>query len=209
MRFAASLAILLTVSASSASAENFVYQQDFTGAKTDDVPADLTVLDGQFAVKEESGNKFLELPGSPLETYGVVFGPNQAAGLEVRARIRGTKTGRKFPTLAAGLNGPSGYKLRVVPAKGNVELVRGEDVLVSVPFAWKSGEWTHFRLHAIKSGAAVTVEGKVWQGDEEPKEWTTSTNDKEPLRAGKSGVWGLPFSGTPIQFDDLKVVSVE
>lgn len=209
MRFAASLVILLTVAATVANAENLVYQQDFSTAATNDVPADLTVLDGQFAVREESGNKFLELPGSPLETYGVVFGPNQAAGLEIRARIRGTKTGRKFPTLAAGLNGPSGYKLRVVPAKGNVELVRGEDVLVSVPFVWKSGEWTQFRLHAIKSAGGVSVEGKVWQGDSEPKDWTASTLDKEPLRAGKSGVWGLPFSGTPIQFDDLKVVSVE
>jgi hypothetical protein len=27
--------------------------------------------------------------------------------------------------------------------------------------------------------------------------------------AGKAGVWGMPFSGTPIRFDDLKVTRLE
>ncbi|HXJ56365.1 MAG TPA: hypothetical protein VNU68_06845, partial [Verrucomicrobiae bacterium] len=51
-----------------------IYQNDFGSAALNKVPEDMLVLDGGFAVKEENGNKFLELPGAPLETYGVIFG---------------------------------------------------------------------------------------------------------------------------------------
>src|SRR5262245_25516972 len=40
-----------------------IYQNDFTSAALNKVPDDMLVLDGGFAVKEENGNKFLELPG--------------------------------------------------------------------------------------------------------------------------------------------------
>ncbi len=186
-----------------------LYDQDFSKATVDQVPDDLLVLDGQFAVKDDAGNKLLELPGAPLDTFGVAFGPNQANGVEVQARIRGTKTGRKFPTFAAGLNGVTGYKLRVSPSKSAIELVKGDDVKATVPFQWKSGEWTQVKLQVIKAEGGVTVQGKAWQAGDEPKEWTLSFKDDQPLNQGKAGVWGMPFSGTAIQFDDLKVVAAE
>src|SRR6266705_1564487 len=54
-----------------------LYENDFEQAALDKVPDDFLVLDGQFTVKEEGGNKFLELPGAPLDTYGVLFGPTE------------------------------------------------------------------------------------------------------------------------------------
>jgi hypothetical protein len=186
-----------------------LYEQDFSKAAIDQVPDDLLVLDGQFAVKDDAGNKLLELPGAPLDTFGVAFGPNQADGVELQARIRGSKTGRKFPTFAAGLNGVAGYKLRVAPSKNALELVKGDDVKTTVPFQWKSGEWMRLKLRVVKTGNAVNVQGKAWQGNDEPKEWPISFTDNEPLAPGKAGVWGMPFSGTAIQFDDLKIVSAE
>ena len=48
---------------------------------TDIYVADLLVLDGAFAVKAEGGNKFLELPGAPLDTYGLLFGPTVSANI--------------------------------------------------------------------------------------------------------------------------------
>jgi hypothetical protein len=194
---------------SSAHAADALFSQDFSEVKEGEPPDGFLVLDGQFAVKHAAGDKFLELPGAPLESYGVLFGPNEAAGIEVEARIRGTRTGRKFPTFAAGVNGGGGYKIRVVPAKNAVELVFGlEDVRASAPFKWTSGEWTHLKIRITKTDAGVAISAKAWQTGAEPADWTLTTTDKEAPPAGKPGVWGMPFSGTPIQFDDLKVSAI-
>lgn len=184
-----------------------LWQQDFEAVKDGKVPEPpegVMVLDGQFAVKEADGNRFLELPGAPLETFGVLFGPNAAAGNEAQARILATKTGRKFPTFALGMNGVNGVKVRVSPAKNALELVQGDEVKATAPFAWKSGDWTSLKLRVAASAGGVTVSAKAWQGTAEPAEWTAKF-DTAALPAGMAGVWGMPFSGTPIRFDDLKV----
>ncbi|HTI71310.1 MAG TPA: hypothetical protein VMF06_15170 [Candidatus Limnocylindria bacterium] len=209
MRFAFALGILAVTASTLWGADKPGYSQDFSSTPVGEVPSDMIVSDGQFAVKDDNGNKLIELPGSPLESFGLVFGPNEAAGVEIQAMIRGTKTGRKFPTFAAGLNGISGYKLRVAPAKNAIELAKGDEIKASVPFTWKSGEWVKLKLQVVKADGGVTLQGRAWQGTEEPKEWAISFTDKEPLKAGKASVWGMPYSGTPIQFDDLKVSAVQ
>lgn len=184
-----------------------LYTSGFEKAELEKVPDDMLVLDGGFAVKEEGGNKFLELPGAPLETFGVLFGPTEASGLSVTARIQGTGKGRRFPTFAVGLNGVGGYKLQVSPAKKLVELVKGEEVVASAPFTWESGSWTMLRLQCRKvNDAEFKVEGKAWkQGDAEPKDWQISRAETVESPAGRSSVWGMPFAGTPVRFDDLQV----
>jgi hypothetical protein len=184
-----------------------LFDEAFSSAKLGEVPDSFMVLDGQFAVREEEGNRFLELPGAPLESFGVLFGPNESEGVEVTARILSTKSGRKFPTFAVGLNGVGGYKVRVAPAKNALELVKGDDVKASVPFKWTSGQWTVFRLSVRKSGAGVRILAKAWQGADEPKEAQLQHDESEKLPPGKAGVWGMPFSGTPIRFDDLKITA--
>src|SRR5437588_932962 len=82
-----------------------VYENNFEKAEVGKVPDDFLVLDGAFVVKEEGRNKFLELPGAPLDSFGVLFGPTQSAGVAVSARIHGTGKGRRFPTFGVGLNG--------------------------------------------------------------------------------------------------------
>src|SRR5205807_3151639 len=106
------------------------YENDFEKTELNKVPDDFLVLDGQFAVKEEGGNKFLELPGAPLDTFGVLFGPTEKEGNAVSARISGTGKGRRYPTFAVGLNGQgtSAYKLQVTPAKKALELFKGDEV---------------------------------------------------------------------------------
>jgi hypothetical protein len=184
-----------------------LFEEGFQSAKVGEVSEAFMVLDGQFAVGEEEGNRFLELPGAPLESFGVLFGPNESDGIEVTARIFGTKSGRKFPTFAVGLNGVGGYKVRVAPAKNAIELVKGDDIKASVPFKWTSGQWTQFRLSVRKSGAGVRIAAKAWQGTEEPKDPLLQHDESEKLPPGKAGVWGMPFAGTPIRFDDLRIVS--
>ncbi len=187
-----------------------VYQQDFTKADVGSQPDELLILDGQFAVQEAEGNRFFELPGAPLESYGFLFGPSAASDVQASARIFSTKQGRKFPTFGIGLCGASGYRLQVSPAKKSIELFKGDTVVTNAPFDWKSGEWTQLRLQVRKvKDDEFKVEGKAWNaGTEEPKEPTITLTEPQAVPAGKAGAWGMPFAGTPIRFDDLKVTKL-
>ena len=186
-----------------------LYENDFEKAVLDKVPDDFLVLDGQFAVKEEGDNKFLELPGAPLDTFGLLFGPTEKEDTAVSARIFGTGKGRRYPTFAVGLNGQgtSAYRLQVSPAKKALELFKGDEVKASVPYEWQSGTWARLRLHVrkVKDGQ-WTVEGKAWT-DKEPSAWLLSFDESEQPVAGKASIWGSPYATTPIRFDDLKVAS--
>jgi hypothetical protein len=187
-----------------------VYAQDFSKAAPGSQPEDLLILDGQFTVKEEAGNRFFELPGAPLESFGFLFGPSEQSGFEVSARIFGSRQGRKFPTLAIGLNGASGYRLQVSPAKKALELLKGETSVASAAFDWKSGEWTELRLRIVKGASGgFRVEGRAWPASgSEPAQAQVTLEESQLQPAGKAGAWGMPYSGTPILFDDLKLTPV-
>ncbi len=187
-----------------------VYENNFEKAELDKVPADFLVLDGAFEVKADGGNKFLELPGAPLDTFGVLFGPTEKDGLAVSARIFGTLKGRRFPSFGVGLNGVGGFRLLVSPAKKLVELYKGDDVKLTAPFEWQTGVWAKLKLQLrkVKDGE-WKVEGKVWpESAKEPAAWTITFDETAETPAGRPSIWGNPFSGTPIRFDDLVVTPV-
>lgn len=211
LNIALTLAALSGLAVVSAIAEDgkVLYENNFEKAAVGSLPDDFLVLDGGFKVQEADGSKFVELPGAPLETYGFLFGPTEKQNLAVTARIHSTGKGRRFPFFGVGLSGVGGYRMMVTPAKQSIELFKGDNVVATVPYKWTSDSWTMFRLSVRKAGAGWKVEGKAWkQGDAEPKEATISFDEKEEPIAGRPTVWGSPFAGTPIKFDDLKVVSV-
>jgi len=185
-----------------------LYSNGFDKAEIGKLPDDFMLLEGGFAVREEGGNRFLELPGTPLETYGVLFGPVETENVSASARIYGTAKGRRYPTFSLGLNGGPGYKLQMSPGKKALELVKGEnEVLTTVPYAWESGAWTTMRLQVRKiADGQWQIEGKAWKhGAAEPAKWLITHTEKTAPIPGRAGVWGMPYSGTPIRFDDLAV----
>lgn len=189
----------LTLSASALVAETTLYQNSFENAALDQAPADVLVLDGGFAVKQSDGNKYLELPGAPLDNFGLLFGPTTNAGVCVSARIEGTAKGRRFPSFGVGLNGPSGYKLKVSSSKNALELYKGDDLLASAPFNWKSGVWTRLRLRVRAASPGIwKVEGKAWpQSDAEPQAWAISTDEKTEPHAGRAALGAAPIPARP------------
>jgi hypothetical protein len=203
------IVMALALCAGAGPAEKIIYENNFETAALDQAPAAFLVLDGAFAVKESEGNKYLELPGAPVDNYGLLFGPTTNAGVCVSARIQGTAKGRRFPSFGVGLNGPSGYKLKVSPAKNSLEIYKGDDVAASVPYSWKTGVWTTLRLRVRAAGeGAWKVEGKAWpQTEPEPKDWMIGLDEKTPPHAGRAALWGSPYSGTPIRFDDLLLMA--
>ena len=192
-----------------------LYQNNFTTNEVGKLPEDLLLLDGGFVVREVGGNKVLELPGAPLDTFGVLFGPTEGANIAASVRVHSTKKGRREPAFALGLNGNAGFRLQVSAAKKQLELYKGDDVVAKEPFTWESDSWTMLKLQVrkVKDGE-FAVEGKAWkQGSPETDKWlVTHTEKTEPGKeptAGRASIWGNPFAGTPIEFDDLLVSVVK
>lgn len=203
------LSFFFAQSGALAAEEKALYENDFTKADVGKVPDELMVIDGQFAVREDNGNKVLELPGAPLDTFGVLFGPTESSNVLVSAKVFGTAKGRRYPTFSVGLSGIGGYKLQVSPGKKLLELYKGDAVAKSVPFEWKSGEWAELRLQVRKAGEVFKIEGQVREnGNEKASDWQISLEEPAALPPGRASIWGSPYSGTPIQFDDLKVSRV-
>lgn len=184
-----------------------LYGNDFGKAELGKVPDDLMVLGGEFAVQREGTNQVLELPGAPLDSFAVQFGPAEKTDVAVVARIFGTSKGRRAPTFGVGLGGVSGWKLQASPGKKAVELLKDQEVKATVSHDWKSGTWTQLRLEIrkVKDGA-WKIEGKAWPaGEAEPKAALISFDETEEPTPGKASILGSPFAGTPIWFDDLRV----
>ena len=199
--------VALTASAQTPQ-EKMLFETDFESAQADSVPEELMVLAGQFSVEETGGNRALELPGNPLEDFGALFGPAQSDGVAVRARIRSESTKRLAPRFGVGLCGVAGYRLLVAPGQNGLQLLKDQQVLASAPFDWKSGTWTslHLQVRKISEGKWI-IEGRAWtDGTPEPKDWSISSEVSEAPPAGKASIWGAPYSGKPILFDDLNVI---
>jgi hypothetical protein len=203
--------IVLSVFAISALAQEAVYKNDFQSAEAGKVPKDFMVLDGGFTVVEEGGEKFLELPGAPLDTFGLLFGPTEKENRVVSARVFGTTKGRRAPTFSVGLGGVGGYKLQVSPGKKLLELYKGDAVKTSVPFEWQTGKWTRVSLSVKKvKDAEWLVEGRAWgDGSTEPTAPTLTFTEAEQPPAGRASIGGSPYATTPIRYDDLYTAPVK
>jgi hypothetical protein len=184
-----------------------LYENNFEAVEAGKVPEDFLVLNGSFAVKSLGTNKVLELPGAPLDSFALQFGPAETVNTTVSARICGTTQGRRSPTFGVGLGGAGGWRLQMSPGKKAVELFKDQDLKASATYEWKSSIWTRFKLQLrqVKDNA-WRVEGKVWaEGRAEPRDWTIAAEETEKPIPGRASVAGSPFSGTPIWFDDLAV----
>ncbi len=183
------------------------FSEDFSKLPLGKLPDIFLILDGQFAVREEGLERFVELPGDPLESFGVMFGPAKKENWAAKARIRGTGQRRRFPVFGLSLNGVSGYRVQVVPVRKSVELLKGDEIRASAPLNWENGTWTQLRIQVRKAAnGGWVVEGKAWKdGTPEPAAWMVTSNETDEPVSGRAAVWGKPFSGTPIQFDDFEI----
>ena len=201
-----SLFVLLPIAALHA-AEAPIFQENFESAEVDKEPAGVLITAGDFKVKHDKDGKVLELPGDPLDTYGLLFGTSQKAGVSASARFFGTKVGRKYPTFGVSLGGVGGYRLQLSAAKKALEIFQGDEGRHSVPFEWTDGSWTSLRIQTRKVADGWVVEGKAWPaGTPEPAAWTITFAVKDEPPAGRAGIWGSPYSGTLIRFDDLLLI---
>jgi hypothetical protein len=201
--------VALTASAQTP-ADKVLFENAFESANMDSVPEELMILGGQFSVKEIDGNKVLELPGNPLEDFGALFGPAESDGIAVRASIRSESTKRLAPRFGVGLGGVAGYRLLVTASQNALQLLKDQEVVSSAPLQWTPATWTSLHLQVRKiSESKLIIEGRAWaNGTPEPKDWSISFEISESPPTGKASIWGAPYSGKPILFDDLSVISL-
>ena len=167
-----------------------IYQNDFEAAAVGKPPEGAMVISGDFMVRQDEKGKFLELPGEPLDTFGLLLGPAGQGDLSARARIFGTKKGRKFPTFGVSLGGVGGYRLIVSAGKRSLEILKGDEVKTSVPFEWTGDVWINLRLQVRKTADGCVVEGKTWASDAaEPAAWLIKLEEKSAAPQGRAGLW--------------------
>ena len=184
-----------------------LYAQNFEQLQEGKPPEELLILAGAFQIKSIENNKALVLEPNPLDTFGALFGPAERDAYTVSTRIRASNTGRRFPEFGVGALGPSGYKLWLMPATGQLQLKAGDEVITHVPYQWKSGQWTRLKLQLTRTPDNKTkLQGKAWaDGAQEPGEWTISAQHDQPPKAGRAVLWAVPYGGTPTYFDDLLI----
>jgi hypothetical protein len=184
------------------------YHTDLSSAEIGKLPADVQSVAGGFTVAEFEKDKVLELPGEPLEIFGLLFGPGDQTDVDVRARVWSTSSGRRFPEFGVGTGDIGGYRLMLLPGQKKLGLRRGDEPVTSVGAGpWRAGTWTWLRLRVAKQAEGKWVaQGKAWPADgNEPGAWQLTHEVTEAPGAGRASVWGIPFSGKPLRFDDLTV----
>ena len=112
-----------------------------------------------------------------------------------------TTRSRRFALACPLKNVPKNEK------KSNVQCPKS-NVKTAKPHDWKPGAWLNLKLQLTKQNNKSIVQGKIWpRGSDEPKDWTITFEDTETEKPpkGRASVWGIPYSGTPIDFDDIAI----
>lgn len=171
-------------------------------------PKEVFIVEGKIQIATKDGNKAIVIdPGTELTDACAQVGSSAAGESSIQARVFASKRARSVPKFGVSVHGMSGYRLLVNAAKKQLELVKSDTIAASVPFTWTSDAWLYLRLEVKRGeGEAWIITGKAWPaGAAEPAEPTLKAEDKGLKGQGKAGVWGTPYSQTPIYFDDIQV----
>jgi hypothetical protein len=184
-----------------------IYECDFQKLDLGAAPPEFKALRGEFAVQQEKQNRFLEVAPTPLNSFGVLVGPEPGAGTSIKARLRGESIGKRFPEMGIGVGGTKGYQLWLMPAVGQLQVRRDNLILARAPFSFRSGQWIHMHLQVRSEGdGRWRVAGKCWtDGSPAPADWMIQLPLNEAPPTGRPSLWGTPYSEMPIQFDDLRI----
>ena len=184
---------------------------DFQSFEPGDPPTELTLTDAEskFSIVADGDNKLLRMASSPIVDGGVLLGNSVNGAVMVEARIRATAKRRSSPRFGVGLHGVGGYRLWVVPAHKELQLMKDDAVVAQVPFAWTSGTWTHLEFSVMKAAEGGSlIEGRAWaDGGTRPADPTIKLSVPTPPGQGKASLWATPYSELPVDFDDVAVMS--
>lgn len=196
--------LLLLAQAYSADLKTFIINSDEW--PEGDPPKEVFVVDGKIQVAAKDGNKAIMVSPADLVDASAQFAVSAAGESMIKAKVFASKQGRSNPRFGIAIHGMSGYRLLVNAPKKQLELVKSDETLASMPIEWTSDAWLWMKLEARKSGDDWTITGKVWAADAaEPAEPMITHAEKGLKGQGKASIWATPYSHTPIYFDDIEV----
>ncbi|MES2594501.1 MAG: hypothetical protein V4662_04150 [Verrucomicrobiota bacterium] len=207
MKFSAFVSLLAFGSAASA-AELQTSTFNADGWAEGEPPKEVFIVEGKIQIAAKDGNKAIVIdPGSELTDACAQVGSSAAGESSIEARVFASKRARSVPKFGVSVHGMSGHRLLVNAAKKQLEIVKSDALIASVPFTWTNDVWLKLKLEVKRGeGDAWAVTGKAWPADvAEPAEPTLKAEAKGLKGQGKAGVWGTPYSQTPIYFDDITV----
>lgn len=173
-----------------------------------EVPREVFIVEGKIQIASKDGNKGIVIdPSTELTDACAQVATSAAGDSSIQARVFATRRARSLPKFGVSVHGMSGYRLLVNAAKKQLELVKTDVVISSVPFTWTSDTWLNLKLEVKRGeGESWRIIGKAWAANStEPQAPTIAAEDKGLKGQGKAGVWGTPYSQTPIYFDDITV----
>ncbi|MFM7606057.1 MAG: hypothetical protein ACKO8Z_12795 [Prosthecobacter sp.] len=173
-----------------------------------EVPAEVFVLDGKVSIAEKDGGKAIMIdPGTELVEASAQIGDSAAGNALIQARVFASKKGRSSPRFGISVHGMNGPRLYVNPAKKQIELVRGDQLLASAPFVWVSDSWLNLRLEVMKGeGDKWVAKAYAWPDKGQKPTDSLLKHEFTGLKGqGKCTLWATPYSNTPIYFDDLQI----
>jgi len=181
--------------------------EDFEKLPAGPLPDALMVIEGEWGIVEDAGNKVLELRSEPVLDGAVLIGPSLKEAAGVSARIKAGKSRRAHPRMGVGLYGVSGVKLRLVPAQKKIEMVVGEEVIGEAPFeAWSEDSWWQVELKVVPAGEAWAAEARVWPaGQAAPDAAILSTPLPDGPGQGRASLLGSPYANKAVHFDDVTI----
>ena len=193
---------------------NLEFSEDFSQLEIGSEPDSIFVLDGLYTVQKQGDDeRSLLLPGTPMGDFGLLFGPRiKEKSLEISFSFFASKKGRRMPSIAAGIGGVRGYRLRLNPASRNIVFSLDEEAIWQLPLSWQGDKWWSIRFRAMpgESNQATRLSFKLWPRDQqEPTDWVVSEEFGFVYEGGKCALWGFPYSSTPILFDDIRIFSKE
>jgi hypothetical protein len=206
------IAALVLLGVASVHAEAKTFEFDFEDWAEGQPREEAFVVDGKFAVATKDGGKALVAEVGELVEACVLLGDSAKGSASIQARVFSSRKGRSLPRYSIGVHGQSGYRLVVAPAKKELQLTKGEEVVKAVPLDWPNEAWFNVKLEVTKvEEKRWSVVAKAWPQDKEEPVSAQIEHEDATLRGqGKCSLWATPYSGTPIYFDDVKIaVAVE
>ncbi len=186
-----------------------LYQQDFEEVEVGSLPDDFFVLDGDFSVGMTGNGKCLVLPGNPIGEFGFLFGPRfDKKNVECAFSFWTKNLGRRFSSLECAIGGIRGFRLRLDGVAKSATFRCGDTILTEKCPDWNVETWTSLRFRASVSdeNSNMVASFKLWEAkDYEPVRWLHLAAPTDPLPMGRCLLWGYPYAGTEILWDDLQI----
>lgn len=202
------LVALLSLVAVTAYADPRKFEFDFESWAEGEPQEEAFVVDGKFSIVSKDGNKALQINVGELVDSCALLGDSANGSASLEVKVFASKQGRSFPRYSIGVHGQSGYRLVVFPAKKELQLTKSDEIIKAVPLTnWPSDAWFKVKLEVKKvADKQWAITAKTWPADgSEPTEPQITHEDATLKGQGKCSIWGTPFSGTPILFDDVKI----